>query len=264
MKYLRIVGWSDYFETNESRKIVKLNWVATPNGHDSIAFCELLTHANGLAHYGAWNLILQLASKCPTRGLLKNGKGIAYTARTIAMVTRAPERIVAEALERLVAIGWLEWVSDDLPEHRENPPEDQEKPGTDREKTGPTGQDRTGQDTTTTTTTGGVVDVDPEADQDDIAAVVAPAPPRPPPPRPPMAFLDWVANGHPRVHLGGESRDLWEAYWRRYGVADNRAEIFDHAYRELAATLDNPRHKVWPTNADEWLRKNYPIPDGDA
>lgn len=120
MKALRVAQWESVYETGESRKLKELRWVATPNSHDSIAYCELLAHGNGLAHFGAWNLILQLASRCPTRGLLVNGRGIAYTARAIAMVTHAPEKIVHEAVARLLEIGWLEEV----------PLESRQSPGT--------------------------------------------------------------------------------------------------------------------------------------
>lgn len=105
---LRIADWEGHYETNDSRKLKHLEWVKTPNSHDSIGFCEILSHPNGMAHYGAWNLILQLASKCPIRGLLVTGKGKAHDAHSIALVTRGNEKVISEAIVRLLAIGWLE------------------------------------------------------------------------------------------------------------------------------------------------------------
>jgi hypothetical protein len=126
MKALRITDWPKYYETAESRKLVNLLWVATPNGHDSMGFCEILSHPNGMAHYGAWNLILQLASRCPTRGLLVTGKGKAHDARSIALVTRGNEKVIREAIVRLLEIGWLQEL--ELEQSPRVPGDDQEIP----------------------------------------------------------------------------------------------------------------------------------------
>lgn len=107
MKAFSIVGWDDLYETAETKKLKNLSWVPTPNSHNSLGFCELLSHPNGMAHYGAWNLILQVASKCPVRGLLVSGRNKVHDARSIALITRGSERMIQEAIPRLVEIGWL-------------------------------------------------------------------------------------------------------------------------------------------------------------
>lgn len=109
---LRIVNWTKYYETSESRKTAKLSWVATPNGHDSIAYRDLMAHQDGMAHYGAWNLILQVASRAPQRGLLVTGTGRAHTARTLALITGANIQLMEAAIKRLLEVGWLEDVTD--------------------------------------------------------------------------------------------------------------------------------------------------------
>lgn len=142
MKALRVKAWDAHFETAESRRIGRLAWVATPNSHDSIAYCELMAHPNGVAHYGAWNLILQIASRCTTRGLLVSGRNVPHTARSLALVSRCPEAIMAEAIPRLLDIGWLEEVDPDAAQ----PVAGRAQPSAGRPTT--TGQDSTGQDTT--------------------------------------------------------------------------------------------------------------------
>lgn len=112
MKALRIVAWDDHYESAESRRIkTTLSWVRTPNGHDSVSFRRLLKHPNGMAHFGAWNLILQIASKCSTRGLLTFGKKHEpHTAETIADLTGGSHKVIEEAIARLLEIGWLETI----------------------------------------------------------------------------------------------------------------------------------------------------------
>lgn len=141
--FLRITEWDAHYETAESRRITDLTWVATPNGHDSVAFCQLLRHPNGMAHFGAWNLVLQVASKCSIRGLLSYGPARCrkpHTAETIADITHGSEKIIAEAIGRLLEFGWLEKVDLDT----------QQLAGLAQRKAGrptTTGQDRTQQDT---------------------------------------------------------------------------------------------------------------------
>jgi hypothetical protein len=82
---------------------------------------------DGLAVFGAWNLILQVAGKCKQRGLLTADTGRPLTAQDIAMKTGAPAAVIERALQVLASeeVGWLlvaEW-----------------------ENTTATGQDRTGQ-----------------------------------------------------------------------------------------------------------------------
>jgi hypothetical protein len=113
MKAMRIANWDAHYETAESRRIKVTTWVATPNGHNSVNYRRLMKHANGMAHFGAWMLILQTASKCSPRGLLMFGSvghREAHTPETIADTTGASEKILAEAIERLLQIGWLEEV----------------------------------------------------------------------------------------------------------------------------------------------------------
>lgn len=120
MKYYRIREWDKNFENNRTRELKKLDWVKVPNKHDGYGFAELLDHPNGMAHYGAWMLILQVASKCETRGTLLRsgvgGKAVAHTPQSIARISHGNAAVMEEAMERLVTIGWIEVCEESAPD----------------------------------------------------------------------------------------------------------------------------------------------------
>lgn len=109
----RIVEWDKHFENNRSRERVHLDWVPFPNKHDGDGYTELLDHADGPAHFGAWCAIVQVASKCDPRGTLVRDGSRSHDSRSLARMTRFPEPIIEAALKRLVfEIGWIEVVDD--------------------------------------------------------------------------------------------------------------------------------------------------------
>jgi hypothetical protein len=120
VKLYRIRDWDRHFENNRTRELKRLDWVPVPNKHDGDGFTELLDHPNGMAHYAAWHLILQVASKCNPRGTLardtigtipQDGAGdcqTPHTPQSLARITRGDEKAFSEAIPRLVSIGWLE------------------------------------------------------------------------------------------------------------------------------------------------------------
>ena len=109
---LIIKGWNEYFENHRSRDVKAPTWVALPNKHDGEGFSILLTeHEDGVAHYGAWVLMVQVASKCEPRGVLRRDDGTPLDARALGLKTRAPKATFEAAIPRLIEIGWLEDVS---------------------------------------------------------------------------------------------------------------------------------------------------------
>ena len=108
MQTYSIADWNDLYENHETRKRKTLFWVLVPNGHDSLGFCEIMERDDGLEVFGAWNLILQIGSRCSSRGLLVNNKGRPYSARDIAKKGRTREASIENALGVLVDVGWLE------------------------------------------------------------------------------------------------------------------------------------------------------------
>ena len=103
-----VANWSEQFENCASRKLRSLNWVPIPNGHDSLAYCRLIKRKDGPEVFTAWILLVQLASRCATRGVLASSDGRPYGPEDMAVKTRAPERLFFNALPELVALGWVE------------------------------------------------------------------------------------------------------------------------------------------------------------
>lgn len=105
----RVRDWSTHFENSQSKKYRTISWVPLPNKHDGKSFRRLMRMPNGLTIYGAWVLIVQIASKCPTRGVLADSDG-PLTADDISLKCDAPTELIADALRVLSspAVGWLE------------------------------------------------------------------------------------------------------------------------------------------------------------
>jgi len=134
VRFLRIKNWNELYENNETRKLKNLHWVRVPNGMESISFRELISHRNGLAHFGVWILLLELASKqpAPRDGTIsRSGGRLSHDPESIAkavgavhtwddsgvmemVVSRARfdlvKETVSEALDRLVQLNWVEVV----------------------------------------------------------------------------------------------------------------------------------------------------------
>ena len=110
----RIKDWDQLYEKAQTRKCKAMNWVAVPNRHDGAGYASIAAHERSCELFTAWILILEVASKMPTRGLLfKDGRPV--TTRDLAKRTRFPEEIFALAFSVLVQpeIGWLERVAGD-------------------------------------------------------------------------------------------------------------------------------------------------------
>lgn len=119
----RVVDWDKHYENNRSRDVSELEWVPFKNRHDGDGITELLDHDNGMAHLGAWVLLVQVASKCgkpagkcgpgdTPRGTLRRDNGKPHDARSIARVSGANLVLLEEAIPRFLDIGWLEVIPD--------------------------------------------------------------------------------------------------------------------------------------------------------
>ena len=76
-----VVDWDRYFENAASRKVNFPRWVPMPNQHDGGRYRRLTRHPQGEVVYGAWCLIVQVASRCPVRGVLADEHGPITAAR---------------------------------------------------------------------------------------------------------------------------------------------------------------------------------------
>lgn len=113
LNVLRVRDWNKLYENNRTRGLKRMEWVPVPNRMDGDGFTELLDHPNGVAHFGCWNLCLQVASRCDPRGVLVRADGRPHDAASLARMTRVPAAIFEETIPRLLTIGWLETAPQD-------------------------------------------------------------------------------------------------------------------------------------------------------
>jgi len=108
---LRIRNWNANFETHESRKLKRLEWVSVPNDLLDIGYRTLIDHPNGAAHFGAWMVMIEVGSTCKIRGTLSE-TGVPLTERHLAMKSGLPAELFEGAIPRLLDIGRLEEIPD--------------------------------------------------------------------------------------------------------------------------------------------------------
>jgi hypothetical protein len=108
----RIVDWKKHFENNRTKELKTMTWVPIPNKQDGDGYTELLDHPEGAAHFGAWVALVEVASKCDVRGTLmrddRSGVRRPHDFASLGRVTRIPTRLLEDAVQRLVSIGWME------------------------------------------------------------------------------------------------------------------------------------------------------------
>ncbi len=126
----RIKDWATKFENSETRKYKHLQWVPVPNKLDGDGIATLLDHPDGMAHFGVWVSLLEIASKDSVcRGDLSrssaNGR-VGHNSITLARILRTNEKLICVAIGRLLQLGWLqevticsESISGNLPESPE-------------------------------------------------------------------------------------------------------------------------------------------------
>lgn len=103
-----IRDWDDHFEVSQSRKLKTLSWVGIPCKHDGKSFRRLMLMPDGVEIFGAWILIVQVAAKCPVRGVLADPDG-PLEPSDLAIKTGCPEELFDKALKTLSdnRIGWI-------------------------------------------------------------------------------------------------------------------------------------------------------------
>lgn len=108
MKAYRIKNWEKHFENNRSRTVSKLSWVPVPNSHDGEGFAVVMSHKDAAEIFSAWILILQVASRCQSRGILVREGGKPHDSASLSLRTRAQVKWFEKAIPVLVEIGWIE------------------------------------------------------------------------------------------------------------------------------------------------------------
>lgn len=104
----QIKDWDKHFENHESRKVKRSYWVPVPNRHDGKSYRRIAAHTEGVAVFAGWILILEAASKMPTRGVLADEDG-PLDAEDLSAMTGFPASIFDAAFNLLTQerFGWL-------------------------------------------------------------------------------------------------------------------------------------------------------------
>lgn len=110
----RIAKWQQVFETSDSRRHARLNWVSLPVGFGSSGYQSLIDTfgEEAPAIYGAWCALIKLAAEQPWRGTLCSTKGESLTTSRISRLTFFPAEIFDKLIEWASSepVGWLEVV----------------------------------------------------------------------------------------------------------------------------------------------------------
>lgn len=101
-------NWDRHYETNKTRILKTMSWLALPVALDSDGYAELIDHQNGAAHFGIFVALLEVAARCQPRGCLLRARKVPHDALSLARVCRIPASLMQEAVERLVSVGWIE------------------------------------------------------------------------------------------------------------------------------------------------------------
>lgn len=109
IKAYKIRNWDRDFENHESRKVRSLAWVPVRNKHDGRGYRRVAALPNSVQVFCGFILIVEVASKMPTRGVLLDDDG-ALTASDLSAKTGFPESIFDSAFKALTApnIRWIE------------------------------------------------------------------------------------------------------------------------------------------------------------
>jgi len=109
MQFYVIRDWDSLYENNRSRTVTTLAWVPIPNRHDGETFSRIMQHERGAEIFSAFILMVQIASKSKSRGVLMRGNGQPHTAITLSAKCRAPVSWLKVGLDYLTKeTDWLE------------------------------------------------------------------------------------------------------------------------------------------------------------
>jgi len=112
MKRYRVVDWSSRYETGESRRLKRLDWIAVPVDFLGRDYLRLTKREDAVGVFAAFILILEVAAMMPERGVLERN-GIPLTAHDLADLTRFPFELFRDALPVLCrepkegGLGWI-------------------------------------------------------------------------------------------------------------------------------------------------------------
>lgn len=106
--FYRVCRWDEEYENAQSRPLRFLRWLPAPIRIGTSDYAELLDHKDGLAFYGLWRSLTELAAQCQPRGSLLKEGGYPHTQKSIALTLRCSIEILQESIKMFLHLGWLE------------------------------------------------------------------------------------------------------------------------------------------------------------
>jgi hypothetical protein len=101
----QIRNWEQHFENHDTRKLRHLYWVPLPVKHDGKGYRQVMRA--GPEIYAAWIVLVQIAAKCPERGVLADTDG-PLSFEDVSIKTDVPLETLEKAVPILIRVGWLE------------------------------------------------------------------------------------------------------------------------------------------------------------
>lgn len=104
-----IVDWDEHFETADTKRMKKMSYVkqSINFSHDAVRDLLRADPVRGAAVYGAWRLMISLASQCRPRGVFFKDTGQPHTVDSIADRLCLTPELVDSAISWLMTIGWV-------------------------------------------------------------------------------------------------------------------------------------------------------------
>lgn len=118
MIFYRIKDWERHFETSETRKTKSFSkFVPMPNRFDSAGYASFMCHPEAERLYGAWVVVVSVASRCSPRGTLVRGDGKPHTPQTLSAISRFKPKTFEILFSHATTedVDWLEMLSDGTP-----------------------------------------------------------------------------------------------------------------------------------------------------
>lgn len=110
-----IKNWDLIYENNRTRELKRLDWVPIPNRLDTDGYSYLMSLDDGPQLFAVWIVLVQLASRSPTRGVLLRPNSEPHNSLSISRITRIPFELVTRAVS-ILAGGEVDWLYATPPE----------------------------------------------------------------------------------------------------------------------------------------------------
>lgn len=122
--FYRINAWEDVYEKSQFKRAKTHHWVAMPIKHDGAGYRRITIQKDPCELFAAWCLIVQVAAKCPTRGLLVDSEQNAIDSESMAIKTGFPVEIFDRAFDFFSSekMKWLVLHSEQNAKHSECAP----------------------------------------------------------------------------------------------------------------------------------------------